>query len=363
MKSPRGAQMRSEPITVKNKFRSSAEIIPLDECVGRVLAHDITEIRPGQFKGTAFKKGHIVREEDLEHLRRLGKEHLFVLHIGPGEYHEDEAAVLLADALCGENVGHDGNPSEGKITLRASVTGLLKVNATALTEFNMVPDVSCSSRHNNDVVYKGDIIAGTRAIPLVIGETYVDQAVSVARKAGGIFRVREFRRVKAGAVITGNEVYYGRIEDKFAPILRKKLGHFGCPLDVVNFCPDDMDIIRETILKYVEKDIGLILVAGGMSVDPDDVSRMAIRQAGAVGLVYGSPVLPGAMFLYARVNGVPVMGLPACVLYYRATVFDLMLPRVLAGEIITRRDLAEMAHGGLCLNCETCHYPVCPFGK
>ncbi len=354
--------MKSEPVP-ENKFSSSAEIIPLDQCVGRVLAHDITEIRPGQFKGPAFKKGHIVREEDLEHLRRLGKEHLFVLHIGPEEYHEDEAAVLLADALCGENVGHDGNPSEGKITLRALVTGLLKVNAATLTEFNMVPDVTCSSRHNNDVVYKGDIIAGTRAIPLVISKTYVNKAVSVARKAGGIFGVKEFQKFKAGAVITGNEVYYGRIEDKFAPILRKKLAHFGCSLEQVIFCPDDMDIIRQAILKTIERGSELVLVAGGMSVDPDDVSRVAIKQAGAVDLVYGSPVLPGAMFLYARVNGVPVMGLPACVLYYRATVFDLMLPRVLAGEIITRRDLAEMAHGGLCLNCEKCHYPVCPFGK
>ena len=354
--------MRSEP-AVKNKFSSSAEIIPLDQCVGRVLAHDITEIRPGQFKGPAFKKGHIIRQEDLEHLRRLGKEHLFVLHIGPDEYHEDEAAVLLADALCGKNVRHDGNPSEGKITLRASVTGLLKVNVSALTEFNMVPDVTCSARHNNDVVYKGDIIAGTRAIPLVISETCVNEAVGVARRAGGVFTVKEFQKLRAGAVITGNEVYYGRIEDKFAPILRKKLTHFGCSLDQITFCPDDMNIIRDTILMYAKEGIGLILVAGGMSVDPDDVSRVAIKEAGATDLVYGSPVLPGAMFLYARVNGVPVMGLPACVLDYRATVFDLILPRVLAGEIITRRDLAEMAHGGLCLNCETCHYPVCPFGK
>ena len=354
--------MRSEPVP-ENKFSSFAEVIPLEQCVGKVLAHDITEIRPGQFKGPAFKKGHIVREEDLEHLKRLGKEHLFVLHISEGEYHEDDAAVMMADALCGRNVEHDGNPAEGKIALKASVTGLLKINVEALIEFNMVPDVMCSARHNNDVVRRGEIVAGTRAIPLVIREEFVNEAVAVAKGVGGIFSVKEFSRMKAGAVITGNEVFYGRINDKFAPILRKKLAGFDCPLEEISVCPDDKDIIRDTILDFIEKGIQLVLVAGGMSVDPDDVSRVAINDAGATDLAYGSPVLPGAMFLYARIKDVPIMGLPACVLYYRATVFDLMLPRVLAGERITRRDLAEMAHGGLCLNCDTCHYPICPFGK
>ena len=354
--------MRSEALS-KNKYSSSAEIIPVEQCIGKVLAHDITEIRPGQFKGPAFKKGHIIKEEDLEHLRRLGKEHLFVLHIGEGEYHEDDAALELANALCGPNVEHDGNPAEGKITLRASVSGLLKVNIEALTEFNMIPDVTCSARHNNDVVHKGDIVAGTRAIPLIIREDLVEAAASVAKKVGGIFRVKEFSRPRTGAIITGNEVFYGRIEDKFAPILRKKLDEFDCPLKIVTFCPDKKDVIKKTILDHIDQGMQLVLVAGGMSVDPDDVSRVAICEAGAEDLVYGSPVLPGAMFLYARIKGVPIMGLPACVLYYRATIFDLMLPRVLAGEMITRRALAEMAHGGLCLNCEKCHYPVCPFGK
>lgn len=354
--------MRSEA-TLRSKFPSMAEIIPLEQAVGKVLAHDITEIRPGQFKGPAFKKGHIVREEDLPHLRRLGKEHLFVLHISEGEYHEDDAALMLADALCGTNVEHNGKPAEGKITLRASVAGLLKVNVEALTEFNMVPDVTCSARHNNDVVREGDAVAGTRAIPLVIREESLLQAVGVAKEAGGIFSVKKFARMRTGAVITGNEVYYGRINDKFAPILRKKLGEFDCPLEEITFCPDEKDIIRDAIINYAEKGMELILVAGGMSVDPDDVSRVGISEAGATDLVYGSPVLPGAMFLYAKVKGIPVLGLPACVLYYKATIFDLMLPRVLAGEKITRRTLAEMAHGGLCLNCEKCHYPICPFGK
>lgn len=346
-----------------NKYKSSATIISLDEAVGTVLAHDITEIRPGQFKGPAFKNGHIVQKGDLEHLKRLGKEHLYVLHMGPDELHEDDAAIRLANALAGPGVVFNEQPAEGKINLKAAHRGLLKVDVDALTEFNLVANVTCASRHNNSVVQKGETLAGTRAIPLIIDRSDVEQAVGVAKNAGSIFSVKKFIRPDTGLVITGNEVYSGRIDDRFAPILSKKLRFFGCNVRQPLFMPDNPDEIRKAIEKFLAEGVGLILVAGGMSVDPDDVSRMAIADAGAQDLVYGSPVLPGAMFLYAHFGDVPVMGLPACVLYYRATVFDIMLPRVLAGERITRKDLAETAHGGLCLNCERCHYPVCPFGK
>jgi len=338
-------------------------MIPLDEAVGKVLAHDITEIRPGQFKGPAFKKGHVVRAENLEHLRRLGKEHLFVLHLGADEYHEDEAAVKLADVLSGPGVVFDEQASEGKIALKAAYRGLLKVNVGALTEFNMVPHVTCSSRHSNQVVEEGDTIAATRAIPLIIDRTSLENAVEIARTAGGIFSVKKLAQPETGLIITGNEVYTGRIDDKFASTIRKKLNTFGCTLRETQFRPDDRKEIEKGIHRLMEMGLGLILVAGGMSVDPDDVSRLAIMDAGAEDVVYGTPVLPGAMFLYGHFGDVPVLGLPACVLYYKSTVFDLMLPRVLAGEGVTRRELAEIAHGGLCLNCKQCLYPVCPFGK
>lgn len=345
------------------KRPSSATVIPLSESVGKVLAHDITEIRPGQFKGPAFKKGYIVEEEDLEHLRRLGKEHLYVLHIGPNEVHEDDAARQLARALAGPGIAFNEQAVEGKIALKAAHRGLLKVKVDALTEFNMVPDVTCASRHNNVVVDEEEIVAGTRAIPLIIDRRHLEEAVRVASHAGGVFSVKEMARPETGLVVTGNEVYRGLIDDKFAPIIRKKLNRFGCQVKEPLFMPDDRDEIRKGIEQFLSSGVGMVLVAGGMSVDPDDVSRLAIADAGAADLVYGSPVLPGAMFLYGHFGNVPVMGLPACVLFYRTTVFDLMLPRVLAGERVTRRMLAETAHGGLCLNCEHCRYPVCPFGK
>ncbi len=345
------------------RHKSSAYMITVEEAVGKVLAHDITEIRPGQFKGPAFKKGQVISPEDVEHLRRLGKENLYVLELAEGDLHEDEAALRLARALAGPGIRFNGRPAEGKIALLSDYRGLLKVNVEALTRFNMVPEISCSSRHTNTMVEEGATVAATRAIPLIIDSDLVDRAVRIARDSGGIFKVLQTAQPDTGIVITGNEVYFGRIEDKFAPILKKKTADFGCRLLDIKFVPDDRSRIAKAVKDFMESGAGLVIVAGGMSVDPDDVSRLGIAEAGAEHAVYGTPVLPGAMFLYARIGRVPVLGVPACVLFYKATVLDLVLPRVLAGEIITREDLAAMSHGGLCLNCESCRYPVCPFGK
>lgn len=350
-------------VIVANKFKSSARLIPIHEAVGSVLAHDITEIRPGEFKGVAFKKGHIVREEDIPHLRRLGKEHLFALEIEPHEVHEDDAAIRLAEALSGPGIKPDGIPSEGKISLKTSMRGLFKVNVPALTELCMIPEICCSSRHGNIPVEKGETVVSLRAIPLVIDEKILLSAIDIIKKSSPIFMVKQFSNPPTGIIVTGNEVYAGLIQDKFASILKKKLSHYECPITKVIYCPDDVRHITRAIDELINTGSSMILVSGGMSVDPDDVSRIAIENAGASDIIYGTSVLPGAMFLYARIGSVPIMGLPACVLYFKATVFDLILPRVLAREKITRVDLAQMAHGGLCLNCPQCRFPICPFGK
>jgi len=348
---------------MSNKFKSSAKIIPVDQSVGTVLAHDITEIRPGQFKGPAFKKGQIIREADIPHLKRVGKEHLYVLHLDPGEVHEDDAALRLAALLAGKGVTFDPHPSEGRIQLKAIHRGLMTVDVPALTRINLVPDICCSSRHTHSVVEKGDVIGGVRAIPLIIDEENLQAAEKIAREVDNFFSVKPFLTPSTGIVITGNEVFSGLIDDKFAPIIRSKLQDFDCPVMGISFAPDDREQIASEIRKYLDNGAEMIVVAGGMSVDPDDITRVAIADAGAVDVVYGTPVLPGAMFLYGRFGNVPVLGLPACVLFFRATVLDLILPRVLAGERITREDLAAMAHGGMCLECETCHFPRCSFGK
>ncbi len=348
---------------MSNKYRSSAKCIPVDEAAGMVLAHDMTEIRPGEFKGPAFKKGQVISEDDIPHLRRIGKEHLYALELEPGEVHEDDAAIRLCQALSGPGVSFDPNPSEGKVSLKAAHSGLLKVNVQALLELNCVPDICCSSRHTNTVVKAGEILASIRAIPLIIDESVLNEAVAVAEKASGLFTVKPLAKPRTGVLITGNEVYTGLIEDKFGPIIKKKLDFYACSMDAPVFTPDDKAQQVEKLQQILAGGVELLIVAGGMSVDPDDITRVAIAEAGAEDVVYGTPVLPGAMFLYGRFGRVPVLGLPACVLFYKMTVFDLILPRVLAGERITRRDIAALAHGGLCLNCERCRFPVCPFGK
>jgi len=346
-----------------NKYKSSATIIPVDDAVGTVLAHDITEIRPGEFKGAAFKKGHIVRAEDIPHLRRLGKENLFSIHLDPHELHEDDAILRLVTSFAGEGITIDGTPTEGKVSLRAAHPGLLKVNREALMDLCMIPEICCATRHTDTVVKTGDIVASTRVIPLIIDESIVADAEKAVRHSIPLLSVRPMAEPSVGILVTGNEVFSGRIKDQFAPIVRKKLALFSCTVRDVSYAPDDRKTISRTIRDLLDKNCELILVTGGMSVDPDDITRLAIADAGTTDIVYGTPVLPGAMLLSGRIGPVPVLGLPACILFYETTVFDLILPRVLAGERITRADLAALAHGGLCLNCAHCTYPLCPFGK
>jgi hypothetical protein len=365
---------------------AATKTIPVGEAVGMVLAHDVTEIRKDEFKGRAFRKGHIIRVEDIDHLRRLGKERLFVLSLGPDDLHENDAAAALAAALMGQGVRIEGEPREGKINIIAEQDGLLKVNRDALLAFNMLGDVMCATRHHNTVVKKGRVVAGTRAIPLVVKRDLIESAVSIAERARSsgapIVEVKEIRKPKAGIVITGNEVYYGRINDAFAPVITKKIEAIGGDIVGIYYAPDDAAFIEQRLRELLHAGADLLIATGGMSVDPDDVTRFAIDRLGAVDTAYGSAVLPGAMVLVGYLSNehgakgmgqedstlrslpsVPILGIPACGMYHKVTVFDLLLPRVLAGEKIGRRELAELGHGGLCLNCKTCRYPVCPFGK
>jgi hypothetical protein len=337
--------------------------VKLKDAVGLVLAHDVTEIRQGEFKGRAFKKGHRVRHKDLCHLQRLGKEHLFVLTLEEGYLHENDAAIAMARAFCGPNVGWEDEPREGKLNLVALVDGLLKVHVGGLTEINMLGDVMCATRHTNTLVKKGAVVAGTRAIPLVIKAADVEAAVAKAKTCGGVLEVKPLRRARVGLVITGNEVFTRLIEDRFESILRKKVDHIGSEVIGVAFAPDKPETIASEIRRLIEAGADLILTTGGMSVDPDDVTRQGIQQAGGDCHFYGAPVLPGAMFMTADIDNIPVIGVPACGLYHETTLLDLVLPRILAGERLDRRDIAGMGHGGLCLNCPECHFPHCPFGK
>lgn len=344
------------------------QVVTLEEAVGFPLAHDITEIRPGEFKGAAFHKGHILKPDDLDHLRRLGKNNLYIIKTTPEEMHEDEAAEAMAGALCGPGVCWNEPPREGKISLRSTRDGLFRVDVAALRDFNLHGEVMCATRHTNTMVKTGEIVAATRAIPLIVAKKVVEAAVAAAAAArygdnGGVLSVTPLRQPKVGIMITGNEVFYGLIKDKFKPIISRKVLELGGTILDAVFLPDDEAMIAEATARMAAHGADLLITTGGMSVDPDDRTRYALARAGVTDIVYGTPVLPGAMFMVAYLGEIPVLGIPACGMYAARTVLDLIFPRVLAGEKITRQAIAELGHGGLCLQCTTCTYPVCPFGK
>ncbi|HCC54925.1 MAG TPA: molybdopterin-binding protein [Desulfobulbaceae bacterium] len=337
--------------------------IPVEQAIGMVLPHDITEIRTGEFKGRAFRKGYIIKAEDIERLKSLGKENIYVLELGEDDIHENEAAELMAKALAGPGTSISGEPVEGKLNIVAAHDGLLKIEVEALYQFNLLGEVMCATLHSNTPVKKGDQLAGTRLIPLVSKRGIVNDAVNIAEKAGGIISVKQLKQARAGLIITGNEVFHGRIKDAFEPVLRKKLAQHGSEVVAVRFAPDNIETIAAEIKTCLDAGANLIITSGGMSVDPDDVTRQGIALAGTENIVYGSPVLPGAMFLVGYIGEIPVLGLPACGMFHKITIFDLILPRVLCGEKISRQDIAQLGHGGLCRQCKTCVYPICGFGK
>ncbi len=337
--------------------------IPVEQAVGMVLPHDITVIVKDVKKGVAFKKGHIIRSEDVEPLKKLGKDNIYVLSLTKEEIHENEAATLLATAISGTGILYNTAPREGKITLRAAFDGILRVKTEALRDFNMLGEVMCATLHNYTPVKSGEIVAATRMIPLVASRDLVDTATQIADDAGSLVSVHTLSSQKIGLVITGNEVYYGRIEDRFEAVLRNKAAQYGSRVLCVKKAPDKKARIAAEIKNCIAEGCDLVITSGGMSVDPDDVTREAIMDAGAHSAVYGTPVLPGAMFLSGKIGEIPILGMPACGMFHKITVFDLVLPRILIGESIGRKELAELGHGGLCRNCKTCHFPVCDFGR
>jgi molybdopterin biosynthesis enzyme len=336
--------------------------ISVHKAAGLVLGHDITRIIPGSFKGVAFKKGHIIQPEDVPALLDLGKEHIFVLDIPAGHLHENEAAQRLAEALQGDHIILQ-DPSEGKIGLLAGIFGLLKIRVDSLARINLIPNIIVSTLHNNTVCQAGDTVAGTRIIPLTIEEQSVERAEAIGTQRGPVISIKPFLKKKVGVVVTGSEIFKGRVQNGFDDWVGKKLLAFDCDISLIEVVPDKTIRISQAIKKVRGAGCDLIITTGGMSIDPDDVTRKGIRQAGAKIIFYGTPVLPGAMFLYARLGEIPLLGLPACVFYHQVTLFDLILPLILAGETPTRKQIAAMGHGGLCRNCPECRFPICPFGK
>lgn len=335
--------------------------IKVEDAIGMVLAHDMTRIIPGKFKGVGFKKGHVVTQEDVPELLKIGKANLYVLDLSDSELHEDDAALRIAEAVSGDNL-HWTEPREGKSSIIVDCDGLLQVDSEALLQINKLDDVIVSTLKTNFPCKKGQKIAATRIIPLITSINNVEKVEQVALDNRPILKIKPFRKLRVGGVVTGSEVCKGLVPDGFDEFVARKFQNYGCEYVKKILVPDDPVQISRAILDLKAAGCELIITTGGMSVDPDDVTKVGVRQTGADVVTYGSPVLPGAMFLYALLDETPILGLPACVFYAPTTIYDLILPRVLAAEVISADTIAEMGHGGMCLDCKVCHYPNCAFG-
>ena len=338
------------------------KLVRTEEAVGHVLCHDMTQIIPGEYKDARFRKGHIVTAEDIPVLLYMGKENLYVWEKTEGMLHEDEAAMRLRD-LCISGYMRCTAVKEGKVELIAEADGLFEADTERLYAVNSIDELMIATRHTDTVVHPGDKLAGMRVIPLVISEEKLIRAEQAAGKEP-LLRIRPWKLKTAAIITTGSEVEKGLIRDQFTPVVKEKLAAFG--IETVSHClaGDDQEKIRNAIVRAHENGTDLILCTGGMSVDPDDRTPWASARSGVKVVTYGAPVLPGAMFCLGYFeDGTPVAGLPGCVMHAKATIFDLVLPRIAAGVRLTRGDIVRLGHGGLCLGCGTCHYPVCPFGK
>jgi len=336
--------------------------VSVHDAVGMVLCHDVTRIVPGRHKGPAFKKGHIIAPQDIEPLLDMGKASVYVYDLAEGFIHEDDAAARIAAAAAGPGLQLT-SPSEGRVNLTSARDGLLKVNPAALMQINSVDDIVFATLHSNLRVNPNQPVGGTRIIPLVTREENVRRVESICRDHAPVIQVKELRSLPVGIVTTGSEVFHGRIEDKFGPVLHAKFAELSCPVVGQVFVSDDPTLTAQAIRKFIEEGAELVAVTGGMSVDPDDRTPSAIDATGAKVVTYGAPVFPGAMFMLAYLGTVPIIGLPGCVMYHRTSIFDLVVPRILSGEPLTRSDFVSLGYGGYCSGCAKCTYPHCGFGK
>lgn len=334
--------------------------INVRDAIGMELCHDITEMNDG-FKGVAFKRGHIIREEDVEHMLNIGKRTVFVWEENAGELHEDDCARRMA-AMAPVAGAHYTEPAEGKVLLFADQRGMLRVNTALLHRINSIGDITISTLPDHYPVEAGARLASMRIVPLVTKQEQIEEAEALCA-AETLLDLRPYGNKKIGVIITGSEVYSGRIKDKFEPVVRAKMKQYPAEILGITICDDDLDMIVNAAKAHLEKGADFLIFTGGMSVDPDDLTPTAVRQLGAEIVTHGVPAQPGNMTLVAYLGDVPILGVPGAAIKTPTTIFDVLLPQIFAGDRITKEELLGLGDGGLCQMCKACHWPNCTFGR
>mgnify|MGYP000412730183 FL=1 len=334
--------------------------INVENAVGLELCHDITAMRDG-FKGAAFKRGHIIEEEDIPKLLDLGKRTVFVWEENAGEIHEEDCALRMA-AMAPVEGAHYTGPSEGKVLLFADRRGMFRVNTRLLEEINSIGDITISTLPDHFPVEEGARLASMRIVPLVTQEEQIIKAEKLCA-AEKLLDLRPYKPRKLGVIITGSEIYSGRIKDKFEPVVRAKMAKYPAEILGVSICDDELDMIEGAARKYLDMGADFLIFTGGMSVDPDDLTPSAIRRLGAEIISHGLPAQPGNMTLVAYLGNTAILGVPGAAISLPTTMFDVLLPQIFAGDKFTKQDLIRMGDGGLCQMCKSCHFPNCSFGR
>ena len=334
--------------------------ITVQDAVGMTLCHDITEMND-EFKGVAFRRGHIIQESDIEHMLRIGKQHIFVWEDHAGEIHEDDCARRMA-AMAPVSGAHYTEPAEGKVSLIADRRGLFRVNRKLLKQIDSIGDLTICTLPDHYPVEPGARLASMRIVPLVTAETQMIEAENLCAREK-LLDLLPYHYKKIGVVITGSEVYHGRVPDKFGSGIRAKVQQYPCEIVGATICDDDVEMIVAAANAHLAKGADFLIFTGGMSVDPDDLTPAAVRKLGADMVSHGVPAQPGNMMLVAYLGEIPILGIPGAAIRRPTTVFDVLLPQIFAGERIRREELISLADGGLCQMCETCHWPNCTFGR
>lgn len=334
--------------------------IRVQDAVGMELCHDITEMKDG-FKGAAFKRGHIIQSEDIDHMLDIGKQMVFVWEENAGEIHEDDCARRMA-AMAPVAAAHYTEPSEGKVLLFADQRGLFRVNTKLLKKINSIGDITISTLPDHYPVEVGARLASMRIVPLVTQEQQIIDAEAMCAEEK-LLDLLPYQPKKLGVVITGSEVYHGRIKDKFEPVVRAKMKQYPCEIVGITICDDDLDMIVNAAKAHLENGADFLIFTGGMSVDPDDLTPTAVRQLGADIVTHGVPAQPGNMTLVAYLGDVPILGVPGAAISLPTTIFDVLLPQIFAEQKITKEELINLGDGGLCQMCKACHWPNCTFGR
>lgn len=334
--------------------------VKVQDAIGMTLCHDITAMVDG-FKGAAFKRGHVITQEDIPRLLDIGKQHVFIWEENAGEIHEEDAARRLSQMTAVDGA-HYGSISEGKIQLFADQDGMFRVDKALLAAVNRIGDITITTLPDHYPVKAGDRLASMRIVPLVTEERQIAEAEALCADKQ-LYDLRPFKPLKVGIIITGSEIYHGRIKDKFERVARAKLAHYPAEILGVHVCDDELDMIVGAGRALLAEGAELLIFSGGMSVDPDDLTPSAIREMGAEIISYGVPSQPGNMTLVAYLDQAALLGVPGAAISRPTTMFDVLLPQIFCGDPLTKDDLIRLGEGGLCQMCDSCHFPNCTFGR